>query len=298
MPRLPIVTIIGAGRIGRTLGDLMTTSGTATCRWWDARPELCEPKDLSLSNGIQDANLVLLAVPTMAFAELLPTLKLLQTSTVLVTISKGAPDEKNISPAEFFSEHLPEQPLVVLGGPMMAEEMSAEQPGQAVIASTSVSAQQTVANLLQHAHLNCTRSDKPIDVSRSGVLKNVYAATIGMIDGSDLPNEIHRRGHELVREEFFRAGQVLKIDQDVLAGPAGLGDFLTTIHSPHSRNRRSGEELIRHGVYDRTAEAMHSMHVIVAAVKTEKNLPLLRAASGIIAGTSPSTIFHQLITSI
>lgn len=294
-----IITIIGAGRIGRTLGALIATPTTGyEARWWDTDPARRSPGYATLDQALSGARLVLCAVPSTAFPDLLATLVKLPTTTPIVTISKGAPSDTFLSPVEWLIHHLPQHTIVALGGPMMAEELSADQPGQAVIASDSASAREQIKTIFEAARIACSVSDKPIDVSRSGVLKNVYACAVGMIDGADLPSAAHQRGHTIARQEFFIAGQALNIDGDVLGGPAGIGDFTVTIESPHSRNRRSGEELIRQHTHDHSAEALHSFTPIISAVGHTHALPLLHAAGAIVAGTQTQASLHQLTATL
>lgn len=294
-----IITIIGAGRIGRTLGALIATPTTGyEARWWDTDPARRTPGYATLDQALTGAGLVLCAVPSTAFPDLLAALTKLPTSVPIVTISKGAPSDTILSPVEWLTHHLPQHTIVALGGPMMAEELSTDQPGQAVIASDSASACEQIKTIFEAARIVCSVSHKPVDVSRSGVLKNVYACAVGMIDGADLPSAVHQRGHTIARQEFFVAGQALNIDGDVLGGPAGVGDFTVTIESPHSRNRRSGEELVRHSTRDASAEALHSFAPLLAALPPTTQLPLLQTAAGIVAGTHPQHTLHQLIASL
>ncbi len=290
-----IITIIGAGRIGRTLGELIATPTTGyEARWWDTDPARRTPGFATLDQALTGASLVLCAVPSTAFPELLSALMQIPTTVPVMTISKGAPSDAFLSPVEWLMGHLPQHPIVALGGPMMAEELSTDQPGQAVIASTSGAARDQIKTIFEAARIMCSVSDKPVDVSRSGVLKNVYACAVGMIDGADLPSAAHQRAHTIARQEFFLAGQALGIDGDVLSGPAGVGDFTITIESPHSRNRRSGEELVRQHTYDRSAEAIHGFTPIIVAAGDAQALPLLHAAAAIVAGTQTQASLHQL----
>ncbi len=294
-----VVTIVGAGRIGRALGGIISANRpSADFRYWDNVTANRSPGLTSFAVAVKDATIVLFTVPSTALPILLVEPTVIPSIAILVTMVKGAPDTQTLSPAEYLEQHWPQHAVVAVGGPMMAEEMSADHPGRAVIASRDAAARQRVADLFQHTHLVTTLSDKPIDVSRSGVLKNLYACIIGMIDGLDLSPDDHRHGHALVRTEFDRAGQLLQIDRDVFNGPAGLGDFLATIHSPHSRNRRSGESLVRNQVHDHTAEALHSFPPVLAALGPTADVPLLRAAGAIIAGTQLPMTLHQLIRSL
>lgn len=297
MPISPIVTIIGAGRIGRTLGLIIATSNPdVVCRFWDIREEVRTPGLTSMSDAVKDASVLIFAVPSTALQSVTADLGNLAPDTIVVTISKGAPSATIISPAEFFLKHLPDQPLVVIGGPMMAEEMSAARPGEAVLATTSPAAAKIISELLRHAHLASTNSDRPIDVSRAGVLKNLYATIVGMIDGGDLSPELHQRGHHLAEAEFIHVGKLLGLHESVLLGPAGLGDFRTTIHSPHSRNRRAGEELVRNNIYDSTAESLHSFQPVLRQLSDPNSCPLLTISTDIVAGTHPPARLYQLIT--
>lgn len=282
-----IIVIIGAGRIGRTMGSIFaSTTPEAMIRFWDSHPHIV-PDQKSLSETLSGATAVFLAVPALSLPSLVEELNKLPAGTPILTISKGVPDPAHLSPIEYLEALCPKQHVVVIGGPMMAEEMSAANPGQAVVAGRDQPALESVGAILIHSFITLTFSPDPVGVSRLGVMKNVYACISGMIDGRHEADQMKTTHHQEIIAEFQRVAESFSIAPELIAGPAGLGDLTVTMMSRHSRNRRSGETLARTGQRDETAEAIHSLPIIAASLPHEIAAPLLHIAAGILAGTAP-----------
>ncbi len=285
--------IVGAGRIGRALGAIFETGAAGLkLRWWDSRPNLV-PGQRPLVESLHEVNTVVLAVPAKAlpsFADVLPGLPV---EVIIMTISKGVPTDDCLSPAEYLLVLCPHHPIVVIGGPMMAEEMSADRPGQAVIASTSPQAIHQCTTMLTHSDVRVTTSADPISVSRAGVLKNIYGFIGGLLDGLAVSDRTAAR--QRLHDEYRLVASALNIPPEIIEGPAGIGDLRSTLSSPNSRNRRAGENISRLGHDGHGAEAIHSLPAVAAKLGVDIDAPYLQTAARILRREiTPAAILQQL----
>jgi len=126
-----------------------------------------------------------------------------------------------------------------------------------------------------------------------GVLKNLIALAIGIVDGVGYGNNtrasIMTRGLAEVSAFAVKMGA----KPETMAGLAGLGDLIATCASPLSRNFRAGqllgkghsrEEIFE--IMDQTAEGLASVEPILAIAKAQKiSMPIVKQINGVISGT-------------
>ena len=128
---------------------------------------------------LSDDDLVVVAVPSRAFAEVVAALP---GDAPVLSLTKG------LDPAtgERLSTRVTGRPVAVLSGPNMAEEIAAGLPSAAVIASDD----RRLAEKLQHA-INSTVfrvyvNDDLVGVELCSAAKNVIALAAGGVDGLGL----------------------------------------------------------------------------------------------------------------
>ena len=241
-------TIAETGRNPRTLGMIDLRDITAVA----ATPS--------------GAELYVLAVPSVAFAEVVEALP---SGGPVLSLTKG------LDPATGgrLSTLVRDRPVAVLSGPNMAEEIATGLPGAAVIASED----EELALELQHA-INSTvfrvyvNSDL-VGVELCAAAKNVIGLAAGGVDGLGLGDNgkaaLITRG--LV--EMARLGEACGARPETFAGLAGMGDLMVTCWSFHGRNRKAGE-LIAQGASP--AEAVAEIGHVVEGLTTA---PVLRDLS-------------------
>ena len=241
-------TIVETGRNPRTLGAIDLRDITAVA----ATPA--------------GAELYVLAVPSVAFAEVVAALP---AGGPVLSLTKG------LDPATGgrLSTLVGDRPVAVLSGPNVAEEIAMGLPGAAVIASED----EELALELQHA-INSTvfrvyvNSDL-VGVELCAAAKNVIGLAAGGVDGLGLGDNgkaaLITRG--LV--EMARLGEACGARPETFAGLAGMGDLMVTCWSRHGRNRKAGE-LIAQGASP--AEAVAEIGHVVEGLTTA---PVLRDLS-------------------
>src|SRR5438445_6643609 len=189
---------------------------------------------------LEEAELIVLAVPSRAFADVAAALP---GDAPILSLAKG------LDPAtgERLSTRVQGRPVAVLSGPNMAEEIAAGLPTAAVIASEDG----FLAGQLQHA-LSSTLFRAYVNADVVGVelcaaAKNVIALAAGGVDGLRLGDNAKASLIARGLAEMTRLGEAAGARAETFAGLAGIGDLVLTCWSRHRRNRHAGE-LIRQGL--------------------------------------------------
>jgi glycerol-3-phosphate dehydrogenase (NAD(P)+) len=187
---------------------------------------------------IDDAEVVVLAVPSAAFAGVVEALP---GSAPVLSLTKG------LDPAsgERLSTLVRDRPVAVLSGPNFAEEISEGLPAAAVIASED----EALAEELQHATNSLVFrvyvNPDLVGVELCAAAKNVIALAAGGVDGVGLGDNAKAALIARGLAEMARLGEACGGRPETFAGLAGMGDLIVTCWSRHGRNRRAGELIAR-----------------------------------------------------
>ncbi len=274
------VLIIGAGRIGKAISHELERVGHSMALW-DALPGLVTDQQ-PLEALAPNVNALILCVPSWSIADAVaPIRDLLPSDALVLTLAKGLVENKtmNVLIAELFPQH----PTGVVAGPMMAEEIEKGMGGIAVIGSASAVTRSQSENLFRNTNIRIESTTDARGAALAGVLKNIYACGLGIADaiGWGLNWKgwyVARAFHEIVLLGTQQGGR-----EETFHGPAGLGDFLATAFSPHSRNRTTGEEILRTGVCTKDSESIKSLGGVMSIAGSQiASLPLLRALHDIL----------------
>ena len=212
---------------------------------------------------VADAELVLIAVPSRVFAEVVATLP---GDAPVVSLTKG------LDPATGarLSTLVRERPVAVLSGPNIADEIVRGLPAAAVVASDdlelAVRVQVAVHSILFRVYV----SDDVVGVELCAAAKNVIALAAGGADGLSLGDNSKAALVARGLAEMRRLAESAGARPDTFSGLAGMGDLIVTCWSPSGRNRRAGE-LIARGA--RPEEAAAEIGMVVEGLTTA---PVLR----------------------
>lgn len=263
----PLFAVIGAGSWGTALAMLLARNG-AQVRLWGHLPDemrklvqdhenraflpgipfppLLTPT-VELAATLKDADEVLIAVPSHAFAGVLSTVTpLLADATGICWATKGLEPESGRLLHEVAEEILgPARPTAVISGPSFAKEVAAGLPTAVTVASASESFAERIAGYL---HSDCFRaytSSDVIGLEIGGAAKNVMAIGAGISDG--LAFGANARAALITRglTEIMRLGLALGGKMETFIGLGGMGDLVLTCTDDQSRNRRMGLALAR-----------------------------------------------------
>ncbi len=328
-PTRPRVTVIGAGSWGTTFGKILADGG-AQVTMWARRAEIAQeiseakrnsrylpginlPREMtattSLEAALDGAQQVYLSVPSQALRENLQALRPLvgDGSVPLVSLMKGVERESGMRMSQVIQQELRCDParIAVASGPNLALEIAKEQPTAAVIASISQETADAVARRARNHYFRSFVNTDVIGTEFGGVLKNLIAVAIGIVDGvgygENTKASIITRG--LVEMTDFAVAQGAQ--PETLQGLAGLGDLIATCQSPLSRNNTAGRLLGQgYGFQDvvkqmkQTAEGLASVApILTLAHEAGIDMPIVEQVKRVLDGTmDPRHIAPHLTT--
>ncbi len=195
----------------------------------------------------EDAELVVVAVPSHAFREVLGHVR--GTAPVL-SLVKGLDPEGGAR----LSTLVQGRPVAVLSGPNMAEEVLAGLPGATVIASEDESLALWLQDAINSLAFRVYVNTDLIGVEICGAAKNVIGLSAGGVDGLGLGDNAKAALITRGLVEMARLGEALGAEPETFSGLAGMGDLIVTCWHPSGRNRRAGE-LIARGATPEDAKA-------------------------------------------
>ena len=314
---LPRVTVIGAGSWGTTFGKILADGG-AHVTMWARRAELAHeideakrnsqylaginlPREMSatahLSEAVEGAEQIYLSIPSQSARQNLKALRPLVAATdvPIVSLMKGVERRSGLRMSEVIEQELRCDParIAVASGPNLALEIAREQPTAAVISSISQETADAVARRSRNRYFRSFVNTDVIGTEFGGVLKNLIAVAIGIVDGvgygENTKASIITRG--LVEMTDFAVAQGAQ--PETLQGLAGLGDLIATCQSPLSRNNTAGR-LLGQGYsfqdvvkqMEQTAEGLASVApVLQLAREAGIQMPIVEQVKRVLDGT-------------
>jgi glycerol-3-phosphate dehydrogenase (NAD(P)+) len=234
---------------------------------------------------IPQATGVILCAPSWATrAVAMSIVPMLPRTSFVLSFAKGIESGTNATVNQILADCFPRHATGVVGGPMMAEELVEGKGGIALI-GVKKSVHARLRELFTKTGVQVRFSADVRGVAYAGTLKNIYAFALGIAAGAGWG--VNYRGWFASQAviEMVAIARFVGSDESLILGPAGIGDFIATAFSPHSRNRSVGEKLIQTGKCPKS-EATQSILPLCAilGVKEVKKLPILAGLSTILAG--------------
>jgi glycerol-3-phosphate dehydrogenase (NAD(P)+) len=187
-----------------------------------------------------DAELVVVAVPSAAFGEVV---RKLPGEAPILSLTKGLDPGTDSR----LSALITGRRVAVLSGPNFAGEIADGLPAAAVVASEdhalALELQSAINSLAFRVYVN----DDLIGVELCAAAKNVIALAAGGVDGLGLGDNAKAALITRGLVEMARLGEAAGGRPETFAGLAGMGDLMVTCWSRHGRNRRAGELIARGG---------------------------------------------------
>jgi glycerol-3-phosphate dehydrogenase (NAD(P)+) len=209
--------------------------------------DLSGAEAVPLADAPGDADVVVAAVPSKAFARVIEALP---GDAPVLSLVKGLDPESG----ERLSTRVQGRSVAVLSGPNIAEEIAAGLPTAAVIASEDG----FLAGQLQHAInsmvLRAYVNPDLVGVELCAAAKNVIALAAGGVDGLRLGDNAKASLIARGLAEMTRLGEAAGARAETFAGLAGIGDLVVSCCSSKTRNRHAGE-LIAQGLTPERAVA-------------------------------------------
>jgi glycerol-3-phosphate dehydrogenase (NAD(P)+) len=322
------VTVLGAGSWGTTFAKILADGGSDVTLW-ARRPELAReiseakrnsdylpginlPLSVtatsSLAEALVGAEMVFVSIPSQSLRDNLAAIReLLPADALVISLMKGVEKKSGLRMSEVIELGLEidRDRIAVASGPNLALEIAKEQPTAAVISSQSLETAQRVAMAATNRYFRSFVNTDVIGTEFGGVLKNLIAVAIGIVDGvgygENTKASIITRGLAEMTDFAVAYGA----QPETLSGLAGLGDLIATSSSSLSRNNTAGR-LLGQGYsfgdvvksMQQTAEGLASVAPILelAAAKAV-DMPIVRQVSEVLAGTlNPRDIAPHLTT--
>lgn len=321
--------MIGAGSWGTTFGKILVDGG-AQVTMWARRPELAQeiseakrnsqylpginlPRSIAatheIARALDGADQIYLSVPSQSLRENLKALRPLiaGSEAPVISLMKGVERSTGLRMSQVIEQELGCDPhrIAVASGPNLALEIAREQPTAAVIASLSQETAETVARTARNHYFRSFVNTDVIGTEFGGVLKNLIAVAIGIVDGvgygENTKASIITRG--LVEMTDFAVANGAQ--PETLQGLAGLGDLIATCQSPLSRNNTAGRLLGQgYGFQDvvkqmnQTAEGLASVTPILQlAHESDVYMPIVEQVKMVLDGRmDPRDIAPHLTT--
>jgi glycerol-3-phosphate dehydrogenase (NAD(P)+) len=276
------VVVVGGGSWGTVFATLLRDHGhrvTLACRDPDQAEAIAatgrNPRyvsDLDLSGiaaetiaaaPVEQANLVVVAVPSAAFANVVSALP---GTAPILSLTKG------LDPATGgrLSELVERRPVAVLSGPNIADEIARGLPAAAVIACESLPLAVQLQLAINTTAFRVYVNDDLLGVELCAAAKNVIALAAGGADGLGLGDNAKAALVARGLAEMGRLADEAGARPETFAGLAGMGDLIVTCWAKSGRNRRCGE-LVAQGATP--AEAAATIGQVVEGLTTA---PLLR----------------------
>ena len=322
------VAVLGAGSWGTTFAKILADGG-ANVTLWARRPELAReisqskrnsdylpginlPRSLwasaSLPEVLEGAEQVYLSVPAQSLRENLRIVReLIPSDALVISLMKGVEKGTRFRMSEVIHQELKigYNRIAVASGPNLALEIAKEQPTAAVIASENLETATIVARAATNPYFRSYVNTDIIGTEFGGVLKNLIAVAIGIVDGvgygENTKASIITRG--LVEMTDFAVAYGGRAE--TLAGLAGLGDLIATCESSLSRNNTAGRLLGQGFTFSevvkqmsQTAEGLSSVAPILElALAKGVEMPIVSQVAEVLAGTlEPKDLAPHLTT--
>jgi glycerol-3-phosphate dehydrogenase (NAD(P)+) len=322
------VAVLGAGSWGTTFAKILADGGSDVAIW-ARRPELAREISQSKRNSdylpginlprhvwassrlpevLDGVEQVYISVPSQSLRENLRIVReLIPSDALVISLMKGVEKGTGSRMSEVIRHELgiDADRVAVASGPNLALEIAKEQPTAAVVSSESLETATIVAMCATNRYFRSFVNTDVIGTEFGGVLKNLIAVAIGIVDGvgygENTKASIITRG--LAEMTDFSVAYGARAE--TLAGLAGLGDLIATCESSLSRNNTAGRLLGQGYSYsevikqmNQTAEGLSSVAPILElALAKGVEMPIVSQVAEVLAGTlNPRDIAPHLTT--
>lgn len=306
---MSIISVLGFGAWGATVAQILLSNGHEVRCWShsDTSRDLymfrkrhkglgqtrlkagllvsCDPKEV-----LVNSDAVVVALPSKYLDLISQWQSFIPEGVPVLSLTKGL---NNGSAGLFVSQYLtsviPKNPIAVLSGPNLANEIIQGLPAAAVIASRDLSAAKFFQKALSCATFRTYTSDDVAGVEIGGVLKNVMAIASGVASGLGLGTNLISALVSRSLVEMKRFGTLYNARPETFMGLSGVGDLVATCTSPLSRNFRLGLEIakggfdIEHTSFEVLPEGARTADLLnQVAQENNIELPILEAVYAVI----------------
>ena len=212
----------------------------------ELNPDLKATTDI---NCVKDADVILLAVPSIAIGSVAKQINdLVDHPVIVVNVAKGFHPQTNERMSVAIRHAMDPEKLssvVSLIGPSHAEEVVERQLTSIDAVSQKEEDAVAVQNLFSNDYLRIYTGDDEIGSELGAAVKNVMAIASGLISG--LGYKDNTRAALITRglQEMIRFGTEFGGRPQTFIGLTGVGDLIVTCSSENSRNFQAGYQIGR-----------------------------------------------------
>lgn len=286
------IAVLGTGTWGTALAQLLIDNGNKVTMYGIVEeevndininhqnakyfgPDVLLPADLkatmNLEEALKGAEVIVLAVPTIAIKSILREIKpLLKNKPYLVSVAKGFDEETHKRMSEVIRDEIDNnlrQEVVSLIGPGHAEEVILRLLTCVTSTSIDIHAAQKIQRLFSNDYFRVYTQTDEIGAEYGVALKNAIALASGMLSGIGLGDNARAALVTRGLREMVRFGMHFGGEERTYLGLTGLGDLMVTCNSRHSRNFIAGEEI---GKANSAAHFLSTNKKTVEGIKTVK----------------------------
>ena len=290
------VAIIGTTTWGVTLGVVLARNGVDVRLWARTERECTQLKNAqhhadavsaitlpdklsiitSLSEALEDADAVILAVPSQRMRDNIKTISsYLKGSMLVVSAAKGLEIDSNKRMSQVIADEISPSfwpNICVHSGPNLSAEILQGLPAVAVVAAWNELIARKAQKLLNTPSICLYTNSDVIGVELGGALKNIIALGAGVADGLGYGDNAKAALITRGLTEITALGVALGANPLTFSGLTGLGDLIATCSSPLSRNHYVGVEL----------------------TKGRKLEEIIKSMSGVAEGVGTTIVAHNL----
>lgn len=287
------IAVIGAGSWGTVLANLLAEKEGVDVDLWAREKEVYKEindrhtnhlflPDVQLApalkavsrfeTALKEKQLVLLAVPSHVFREVLQGLKPHLTSDMSIMMAtKGIENDSLMIMSQVVDAVLGPaflKQFACLAGPSFATEVSRKFPTAVTIACENAPHGAKVQRLFSTDCFRVYLGNDMVGTQLGGALKNVIAIAAGVADGLNFGHNARAALITRGLAEITRLGVKMGANPHTFAGLAGMGDLVLTCTGDLSRNRTVGLQV---GKGKTVKEITSRTNMVAEGIKTSKS---------------------------
>lgn len=283
------IAILGAGNWGTALAVLWGNAEVPVTLWGrneahverlrnarenaDYLPGISFPKSLSVTARMEDcadASSILFVVPSVALRGTASQLRAIlpNKQAVLMSCTKGLEHGTGMRMTEILREAFPDNPIAVLSGPNLADEVSKQFPTATVLGCEDLSVAKALQDQLGTSRFRIYTSNEVTGIELGGALKNIFAIAAGVVDGLGIGDNAKAALITRSLAELVRFGTAMGGNAHTFYGLSGAGDLMVTCYSDSSRNHTVGKRLGRGETID---QINSSMKMVAEGIPTARS---------------------------
>lgn len=233
----------------------------------------------NLEKSVKNADVIFIAVPTVALREVVNKLKdyVLQEQIICI-LTKGIERTTNKFMVDIVKEYIDTDNICVFSGPSFAIDVANKGNIGMVIAASSEDTKDKLQTIIKDDNICITRTSDIIGVEISSAVKNVFAIICAMAEGKKESDSTKASILTNLLNDFRLIMGVLGGKETTIYSYAGIGDFLLTCMSSKSRNYTFGKclgqgmtkEQALNSMQVKTVEGLYTLDAIYDILKQKK----------------------------